>query len=328
MLNKDERPVPFKRYVDKDATSRKWSEPLNDQAYEVEMPEIWDGDPGTGDFVSFDDGNRWWEILQRRVDYDYNETSIDRIMYYLNPVDDFGNKLTKTQIAKKYPEYSANFERYGYCSYYEIRSKEEEHNWLVVPTTYTLKKDRYGNDEEDYMTRRPYHNGNRTVFDVDDWGRHTPTEEFLKEHPEWDPDIDSLGDWDAKKQDLPYQGNAEVRANFKKARDERKAKLDAVDKRKAARKEAHKFLYNFGDLTSDFEKLQPDVSEKDMEKMKKNVKAYADAPYGDKPDFDGYKDFKKWVTSVGGDWSVVIDAINQGSDELSDAMSNAYMSNN
>lgn len=328
MLDKKERPVPFKRYVDKDATSRKWSEPLDDQAYEVDMNDIWNGDPGTGDLFSYDEGHKWWEIIQRRVDRDDRDGSIDRIMYLINPVDEFGNKLTKTQIAKKYPQYQYSFEKYGFCTYYEIRSPEEEHEWLVVPTTYTMKQDQFYNDIEDEMTRRPYHNGSRTIFDVDDWGRHTPTEEFLKEHPEWDPDVDSLDDKYAKKVVLPYQGNAETRANFKKANDARKAKLDAADKRIAARDEAHKYLFNYGSLSSDFEKLQPDVSKKDMEKMKYNVEAFAYAPYGDKPDFENRHDFKKWVDNVGGDWSVVSDAISQGGSGFSHAMVNSYMANN
>ena len=318
MIDKKGKTIPFKRYIDKDATSKKWDEPLVDHAYEGKGTYI-------GSFVSSNEGKDWYEVVNADSSEGYTR-------YYLIPVDEYGNKLTGKQIEKKFPykaeSWKRNLERYGYATYRDI-DRDEDFEWLIAGTDQVEQYDRYGNvDWDNDKVRTLYKGDNKISFDdIDDWGRPTPVDQFLAEHPDFDPDIDEIPLAYVKKLQYPSAGNAEVRANFKKSKADYMARKAAAEERVEKRHTAHKDLYDpwGGYDEKKFFALQPDVKDSDKEKLLYNTRVFGDMPYGhDKADFENMKDFKRWVKEIGGDWDVVSDAFRQSRSAMSSAIANSY----
>ena len=324
MINKRGKIVPFKRYVPEDATSKKWGELLKDHAY-------YSSGASAGSFISLDEGEDWYEVV------DYSSGNNNSKIYYVIPVDKYGNKYTKSQLRKKFPydadDYINHMEKYGYATYKEVSRDAEETELLVVRTEAIYPKNKYGNYDYDDVTIRKLSNeySQEAFDDLDDWGRPTPVDIFLKENPDFDPDLDTVPPRYRKRTVVQRTGNDEVRRNFldtKAKYDQRK--LD-IDKRIDDRREAHKGLYSpwSGINEKKLFALMPDVQDKDKEKLLKNIKLFADMPYNhEQPDFENMKDFKRWVNDIGGDWMTVNDVINQKSSALSSAISNANYYNN
>lgn len=307
----------FKRYVDEGATSKKWSVPLSDHAYESSRAD-------EGYFISFNDGNTWYEVLDTQA-REYTE------MYYLYPVDEFGNKLTKSQIKKTFGErlgesYLDNIAKRGYALWHEF-DPEQPHEWLVAKTT-PIDQYRNGRIDYDNNTVRALDTAEypESFDEIDEWGRKTPIDEYLAENPDFDPDIDSVPVGKVKRTKLPTSGNAEVRSNYKKYKTDYAARKAAAEEKNAERDKKYGDLYSpwGGYREHKLWELMPDVKDEDKEKLLYNIEVFGDMPYGHKePDFANKKEFKKWVNEIGGDWNAVMAAIGQSRGAMSTAIYNS-----
>lgn len=328
------------------------------------------------DWVDDDDdkvaNQQWFEVLEVQfMDSDYDNCSANsanccRCFCYVYPVDEFGNALTKSKIAK-IPDYgerwAASIEKNGYAYMREWRGYEDhpisENPILIVHTenlgAYNARGDwkevgrkvsydpepresKSGNAKRFYKTDD---NGNRIIKPeaMDMWKAKHPGEEF-------DPEFDNfkgvqpytgytgeqvykdLEDKDAYENDLiKFRGNRAERQAFAKRQSQEREKQAAIK----AQQKVIKDMYScFGGYRSEFDKLQKEagMNEADIEELKKYAKEIGyDYGGGERPTFD-MRGLKKWVLDHNGDWEATKVAIHDMSSQFAEARYNAYLANN
>lgn len=318
--DKNGKYVQFKRYIDKEAGNKKFSVPLNDKAKRGHhIDDISEGYYFTNDYdtETGDAENRtWYEIID--VDTDDNGGNV-----YLVPVDEFGNKLTLTQIKKRYPQYTSKMEKYGYCTSEYIENGES--NFLVVPTEYVYN-DNYSKVLGREIERFP---GEKYMFDYDDNGDIIPNDLWKEKHPDIDFDADFDDNYDARHyhsnqfrgKKLPLSGNFRARQDYEDAENAFKRANDAKKARSFSGVRMHS---PWGGFTSEFIKANPgfkDLPKEDQEFFEKEFSNQC-YPTGSRGSMS-IREFKKWCTDRGINWKSVERAMQNSSSDFAEAYSNS-----
>lgn len=249
---------PFKRYggpAEYDSNGHKikktaiWEKPLDSFAYDMSP---WKLKPG--DFIYNTNKDCWCEV----IDTCPNDEGRD---LYLMPVDDCGNKLTKTKM-KHLPEYAENehnLER-GYLYWLWIDDRSED--YTCVKTS-----ERWDSEE-----REPSEPGEEYFIHRDENGRFIPTEKYMTEHPDYDIDTNKLYGTDGEGEYIPRGGSKAARDNynkFKKADKEGAQRYNNFMDSNTIKDEMYSsFNHTYGGFSTEFDELQSNMSPENLKKLK------------------------------------------------------------
>ena len=329
-VDKNGKYTQFKRFIsdrDKEAGIKKFHVPLNNEARRGHKDDdINEGFFFTGDYdteTGDAEDRTWYEVVDKKHDS-------DGCIIYLVPVDEFGNKLTASQINKKFPYFTRNMEKYGYCKSMFISKNPEENNFLVVDTQ---EIDGYTPTGRWCSAGRAIGSYNRSLgeymFDYDENGNIVPNERWKAAHPdlEFDPDFD---DTYSARNDHVDQFNGRRISSFGKWEDRHdwenamKAKRDAADKVRARSFIDKRMHSPWGGFTSEFDKANPGF--KDFDKADKEFfeKEFSGQTYpGENRGSMSPREFKKWCIDKGLDWNSVKRAMQNARGDFAEAYVNA-----
>lgn len=260
-----------------------------------------------GDFISFeidDSDKQWFEI----VDKEYPDEEGD-VRITLIPVGPFGEKLTKPQIRKINPTWADKMEKYGYAKKEYITAAHD------VPILRVISEPLYNADYSKVTGVYPRKIDDEFFPEYDENGYAQVTDEYLKDHPDFDPDFDRLPSKEfLKGKYVPKRGSFEARKNYKSAVDEYDSKKKSISNKYKGKTLYSPWGGDYNGLTSAFWELQPELSEEDQKIFDRN--------FGSRGDMTP-REFKKWCLDKGMDWQAIKAAKGETSSAFADAYRNA-----
>lgn len=266
-----------------------------------------------GDFISFEiddtENKQWFEVVGKESPDEDGDIQITLI-----PVGPFGEKLTRSQIRKINPTWADKMEKYGYAKKDYLRPTRD------IPILRVISEGLYNSNYSKVVGVYPKQINDEFFPEYDENGYAQVTDEYLKDHPDFDPEFDYLpGRNFLKGKYVPKRGSFEIRKNYRTTKDEDTSKKKSFSNRDEKYKGKKMYSPWGGDyygLTDEFWKLQPELSEEDRKFIGRN---FAGDTRARKVDMSR-REFKKWCLDKGIDW----DAVKRAADEEASAFAEAY----